>query len=328
VVELAYPWALLALPAPLLIWRLVPAHLERVNALRVPFFGEIVQATGVKAMSGAVVLGRHSIQVTAMILIWILLVVGLAKPEWVGEPILRSETARDVMLAIDLSGSMNYVDFPADQDRTVRRFEAVQRVVDQFVAARESDRIGLIVFGSRAYLQLPFTRDLDTARALVDLMDVGMAGPQTALGDAIGLAIRSFDSSEVDQRLLILLTDGNDTASKMTPINAAEIARLNGVEIHTIGVGDPEARGEDRVDFATLEAVARRTGGEFFTAEDETSLTLVYRRIDELSAGEVKTQTWRPRESLVHWPGGAALVLAVLAFALLLLSGRRRSAVS
>ncbi len=328
VVELAYPWALLALPAPLLIWWLVPAHLERVHALRVPFFGEIVKATGVKAMSGAVVLRRRNIQVTAMLVIWALLIVGLAKPEWVGEPIVRSETARDVMLAIDLSGSMNYVDFPADQDRTVRRFAAVQRVVDQFVAARESDRIGLIVFGSRAYLQLPFTRDLDTARALVDLMDVGMAGPQTALGDAIGLAIRSFDSSEVDQRLLILLTDGSDTASKMTPINAAEIARLNGVEIYTIGVGDPEARGEDRVDFPTLETVARRTGGEFFTAEDETALTLVYRRIDELSAGEVRTQTWRPRESLVHWPGGAALVLAVLAFAWLLLGGQRRGAVS
>ena len=321
--ELAYPLALVALPAPVVVWWLWPAHRERVTALRVPFFSELVQATGIEAQSGAVILSRRFVQMTAMVLIWGLLILALAKPQWVGEPIVRTEAARDVMLAIDLSGSMNYVDFPDEQDRAVRRFDAVQRVVDQFVAARQTDRIGLIVFGNRAYLQLPFTRDLATARALVELMDVGMAGPQTALGDAIGLAIRSFESSDVDERLLILLTDGNDTVSKMTPINAAEIARLNGVEIHTIGVGDAEARGEDRVDFATLQAVAQRTGGVFFTAGDEASLAQVYERIDELTAGEVKTQTWRPRESLVHWPAGAALLLALLGYLLLLAGGRR-----
>ena len=177
------------------------------------------------------------------------------------------------MLAIDLSGSMDYSDFPGEDGKNVRRLTAVQRVVDRFVAERESDRIGLIVFGNRAYLQLPFTRDLKTARTLVSLMDVGMAGPQTALGDAIGLAINAFEESEVEERLLILLTDGNDTASKMTPINAAGIARLQGVEIYTIGVGDPAASGEDRVDFETLEAAAARTGGRFFNAKNEAALS-------------------------------------------------------
>ena len=222
------------------------------------------------------------------------------------------------MLAIDLSGSMDYRDFPGKDGAKVRRLTAVQRVVDQFIAARESDRIGLIVFGNRAYLQLPFTRDLETARALVGLMDVGMAGPQTALGDAIGLAIRSFESSEVEQRLLILLTDGNDTASTMTPINAAEIARLNGVEIYTIGVGNPEASGEDRVDFGTLEAIAKRTGGQFFTAENASVLAEVYARIDAIAPGDVTTQSWRPRESLVHIPVAAALLLALLGYVVLL----------
>ena len=322
--ELAYPFALLALPLPFLIWWLLPPHRERVSALRVPFFEEIVKASGAEAQSGAVVMRRRWIQRIGAILVWALLVVALAKPEWVGEPIVRTEAARDVMLAIDLSGSMDYRDFPDESGQTVRRLDAVQRVVEQFVIERESDRIGLIVFGDKAYLQLPFTRDLQTARGLVNLMDVGMAGPRTAVGDAIGLSIKSFESSELDEKLLILLTDGNDTASKMTPINAAEIARINGIQIYTIGVGDPEATGEDRVDFDTLKAIASRTGGEFFDASDETTLGQVYQRIDELAVADVKTSAWRPRESMVHWPAGIAVMIVLFAYALLLLGSRRR----
>ena len=328
--EFAYPWGFLALPLPLLVWWLLPPYRHRVRALRVPFFETLVRAAGSEAREGAVVMRRRFAQMSVAILVWTLLVAGLAKPEWVGEPIVRTEAARDIMLAIDLSGSMDYRDFPdgssPEDANKVSRFEAVQRVVHQFVAQRQSDRIGLIVFGSKAYLQLPFTRDLQTARALVELMDVGMAGPKTALGDSIGLAIRSFESSAVDDRLLILLTDGNDTASTMTPINAAEIAKLNGVEIHTIGIGNPDATGEDRVDFAVLQAIADRTGGQFFNAEDESSLAEVYRRIDSVAVADVRTQSWRPRESLVHWPAGAATISALLGYAWLLIGARRREA--
>ncbi len=272
------------------------------------------------------ILNRRLLQTVGMALIWTLIVAGLAKPQQVGEPITRTESARDVMVAIDLSGSMDYADFPDEAGNPIRRLTAVQRVVDRFVADRASDRIGLIVFGDRAYLQLPFTRDIATARALVDLMDVGMAGPRTAIGDAIGLAINAFESSKVDDRLLILLTDGNDTASRMTPINAAEIARLNDVVIFTIGVGDPEAAGEDRVDFAILESISSRTGGEFFTAENEFALGDVYRRIDSIAPAEVSTKSWRPRRSLVHWPAGAALITGALLSAMLLFGTRRRKA--
>jgi Ca-activated chloride channel family protein len=326
VLELAHPWALLLLPLPLIVWWLVPPQRERVSALRVPFFEQIAAAAGSEARAGAIVMRRRWLQLIVAILVWVLLVAGLAKPEWVGEPIVRTEAARDIMLALDLSGSMDYVDFPGEDGADVSRFAAVQRVVDRFVAERESDRIGLIVFGTKAYLQLPFTRDLDTARALVDLMEVGMAGPKTALGDSIGLAINSFESSEADDRLLILLTDGNDTASKMTPINAADIAKLNGVEIYTIGIGNTEATGEDRVDFDTLAAIARRTGGEFFNAEDEAGLDAIYRRIDEAAVADVRTQSWRPRESLVHWPAGLAVVLVLAAYLLLLAGSWRRGA--
>ena len=232
--EFAHPWALLLTPLPLLVWWLAPPQRERVSAMRIPFFEQIAAAAGSEARVGAVVMRRRWLQMAVAILVWLLLVAAIAKPEWVGEPIVRTEAARDIMLALDLSGSMDYVDFPGEEGADVSRFAAVQRVVEGFVAERESDRIGLIVFGTKAYLQLPFTRDLETAGALVDLMEVGMAGPKTALGDSIGLAINSFENSEVDDRLLILLTDGNDTASKMTPINAADIAKLNGVEIFTI----------------------------------------------------------------------------------------------
>ena len=324
--EFAYPLALLAAPLPILAWWLLPPQRERVSALRVPFFEPITAAAGSEARAGAVILRRRWLQLFVAVLVWLLLVAGLAKPEWVGEPIVRTEAARDIMLALDLSGSMDYHDFPGEDGNDVSRFEAVQRVVDRFVAEREDDRIGLIVFGTKAYLQLPFTRDLDTARALVALMDVGMAGPKTALGDSIGLAIRSFETSEVDDRLLILLTDGNDTASKMTPINAADIAQLNGVEIYTIGIGDTAATGEARVDFDVLAAIAGRTGGEFYNAEDETALDAVYRRIDQTAVSDVRTQSWRPRESLVHWPVGLAVILVLLTYAGLLFSARRRGA--
>jgi Ca-activated chloride channel family protein len=324
VLEFAYPLALLATPLPILAWWLLPPQRERVSALRVPFFEPITAAAGSEARAGAVILRRRWLQLFVAVLVWLLLVAGLAKPEWVGQPIVRTEAARDIMLALDLSGSMDYHDFPGEDGEVVSRFEAVQRVVDRFVTARQDDRIGLIVFGTKAYLQLPFTRDLDTARALVDLMDVGMAGPKTALGDSIGLAIRSFETSEVDERLLILLTDGNDTASKMTPINAADIARLNGVEIYTIGIGDTAATGEDRVDFDVLAAIAERTGGEFYNAEDEAALDAVYRRIDQTAVADVRTQSWRPRQSLVHWPVGLAVILILLAYAGLLFGTRRR----
>jgi Ca-activated chloride channel family protein len=195
----------------------------------------------------------------------------------------------------------------------------VKEVVDTFISARENDRIGIIVFGSKAYLQLPFTRDLSTARKLLELTEVAMAGPHTALGDAIGLSIRSFEESNITERILVLLTDGNDTSSKMTPLNAAEIAARRGVEIYTIGIGDPGASGEDRVDFKILEDISARTGGEFHIADDKTTLTDIYQRIDDLNPAEVKTETWRPRTSVVHWPIGFALCFAFLAYSIMLL---------
>jgi Ca-activated chloride channel family protein len=258
------------------------------------------------------------------VLVWALLVFAMARPERVGAPIERIRAARDVVLAIDISGSMDARDFQDAGGERLQRLDAVKQVVAEFVAGREGDRMGLIVFGSKAYVQAPLTEDLETIIALLARTDVGMAGPHTALGDAIGLAIRTFEASSIDQRLLILLSDGSDTASVMSPVNAAEIAASEGVEIFTIGVGDPEASGEDRVDLAALRDIARRTGGAYFYASDAEGLTAVYDRIDTLAPREIETLSYRPRRSLAHWPLGIALAIGLGATAALYLSARRR----
>jgi len=192
------------------------------------------------------------------------------------------------------------------------------------VENRQGDRIALIVFGSQAYLQTPLTEDLQTVAQLLEQTEVGMAGPHTALGDAIGLSIRTFESSEIEQRVLILLSDGSDTASRMSPLNAAEIARQAGVEISTIAVGDPNSSGENRVDVATLQDIARRSGGNSYFASDVNALSQVYARIDDLNPRAVETLSYRPRQSLAYVPIGLAALIGLCSLAFLHLSQRRR----
>lgn len=326
-IEFAFPWAFVLLPAPLLIWSFIPPHRERAPSLRFPFFRRIVEAASADPQPGSMVLTRSRFQMIAAIAVWVLLIVAVARPERVGEPIEINNAARDIVLAIDISGSMDDRDFVAVDGSRIQRLEAVKRVVSQFVTAREGDRIALIIFGSRAFVQAPFTEDLQTVTELLEQTEVGMAGPHTVIGDAIGLAIRTFEASEIEQRLLILLSDGADTGSRMSPVNASEIAARNGVSIFTIGVGDIGADGEGRVDLATLKDIAVRAGGEFFFADDETGLTSVYTRIDEMTPRKVETTSFRPRKPLGHVPFAiAALIALVTIGSLHVLSVRRRTA--
>mgnify|MGYP006269895879 CR=1 FL=1 len=326
-ISLAAPWALLLLPLPWFVWRFAPPYRQREQALRFPFFRRVVAAAGSEPRAGAVVLARPRLAMAAAVLCWALVVAALARPERVGAPVLMERAARDVVLAIDISGSMDAKDFNAAEGERKQRLAGVRDVVRGFVAGRDGDRMALIVFGSAAYLQAPLTDDLATIVDLLDRTEVGMAGPHTALGDAIGLAIRTFEASDVEQRLLILLSDGSDTASRMSPINAAAIAAERRLEIFTIGVGDPNATGEDRVDLATLQNVAESSGGRYFFAEDEGALQAVYDRIDELAPREVETLSFRPRRSLAWVPLGLAAGLGTATVALLHLgSVRQRSA--
>jgi Ca-activated chloride channel family protein len=204
VIELAFPWALLLLPAPILVWWIVPPHRERMHALRVPFFRKIADAVGEEPRAGSVVLRRRIFEMVLVSLVWTALVVALARPERVGAPIEETKAARDVILAIDISGSMDEIDFLAADGSALQRLEGVKRVVGRFIEEREGDRVALIVFGEKAFVQSPFTEDLRTVRELLEDTEVGMAGPHTVIGDAIGLAIRVFETSEIEERLKVI----------------------------------------------------------------------------------------------------------------------------
>jgi Ca-activated chloride channel homolog len=320
--DLAFPWALLALPLPALVLWLAPPRTEVVEAVRLPFFEGA--SAGLDIGEGAVVLPRGRAQMAFGWALWILVILTLARPEWIGAPIERTEAARDVMLAVDVSGSMETRDFAGPGGSRAARLDGVKAVLDGFIADRRDDRIGLIVFGSAAYVQVPFTRDTDAARYLLGTLTPGTAGQNTALGDAIGLAIRSFEASDVEARVLILLSDGSDTGSRMAPAKAASIAAQNGVVIHTIAVGDPDAPDEDKVDIATLQSIAQTAGGTFNRAEDAGGLAGIYDRIDALGARQGATVSWRPRTPLAAVPAAAFAALVLAGYLARMLAARLR----
>ncbi|WP_305985566.1 VWA domain-containing protein [Roseibium sp. MMSF_3544] len=325
--EFAQPFAFLMLPLPLLVYFLVPEHKERVSSVRFPFFRKIASAAGKDPTAGSVVVSRSLLQIVSATATWCLLVCALAQPTHVGDPIVQEKAARGVMLAIDISGSMDQIDFPSADGERAQRLDAVKRVVGDFISARDGDRVALIIFGSKAYVQAPFTEDLSSVKALLDQTEVGMAGPHTVIGDAIGLAIKTFQASQIDQRLLILLSDGSDTGSRMASTNAARIAANDGIEIITIGVGDPEGSGEQRLDEQSLIEIAEAGGGRYYFANDEDALVEIYTRIDALAPREVETASYRPRDPLGHYFFAGALLIGLFALLTMQLASlRRRSA--
>jgi Ca-activated chloride channel family protein len=311
--QLGQPWLLVLLLLPLVARFLAPAHRERKAAVRSPFFAQLSRLTGVKPSRGAVVMQRNVGQRLLLPLVWALTVLALAQPQWVGEPIERVESARDLMLVVDLSVSMQERDFLAEGGERISRLEAVKDVLRGFVERRSTDRVGLIVFGQAAFLQVPFTLDHQVFLQLLDELEIGLAGPRTMMGDAIGLAIRAFDASEAEERLAIVLTDGNDTGSKVPPLKAAEIAATRQLRLHTIGVGDPASVGEAPLDEEALTEIAEATGGRFFRAEDRGALEAVYAEIDAQEPLEFDRLSYRPTFELYHWPLAACLLL-ILAY--------------
>jgi Ca-activated chloride channel homolog len=318
VYEFEYRWLLLLLPLPLLVYWLLPAYKEERASVRFAFFADLASAAGLKPAPGAVVPRSNWLQKILAPVCWCLLVVALARPQFVEPPIEKVQPARDLMLALDISQSMETPDFRTPQGNRIRRVDAVKQVVASFIAKRKGDRIGLIVFGSGAYPETPFTLDHRTCLEMLAQTDAGMAGPQTVIGDAIGLAIKQFDSSHAQEKVLILLTDGNDTLSKMPPAKAAEIAGQRDIKIHVVGIGDPHATGDDKVDYAALGKIADATGGRVFHGENQAELQKVYDTLDRITPQNYKTLTYRPKRPLFMYPLGAA-VLIFLGYHLLML---------
>ncbi len=309
--QLDLPWLLLALPAPLIAWWLMPAHRETSASIRLPFFSQVAEAAGVRPTEGSVVARRTWPQIACESLAWVLVVVALARPQFVEPPIVKVEPQRDLLLALDLSQSMDVKEFPDAGGKQLARVDAVKKVVSDFVGRRTGDRIGLVAFGDAPYPLAPFTMDHALVETLIADAVPGMAGPRTSLGDALGLAIKMFEKTSVPEKVLIVLTDGNDTASRMPPLKAADIAKAKGVVVHAVGIGDPMATGEDKLDTATLQKIAEKTGGRYFFGGDQAQLASIYEELDLITPQDQKNQSWRPRVELFHWPLLAAvLVLA------------------
>jgi Ca-activated chloride channel family protein len=245
-------------------------------------------------------------------MVWGLLVTALARPQWIADPLIRILPARDMLIAVDLSGSMENRDFTDATGHQVDRVTAVKEVMDDFLSRRDGDRVGLMFFGTAPFIQVPFTDDLNVSRVLLKEAQARMAGPQTLLGDAVGKAITVFENSDVKEKVLIVLADGNDSGSLVSPVKAAEIARDQGIRIHTIGMGDPATLGEDRLDVETLTTMAEITGGQMFLAINREELEAVYARIDAITTRQVETLTHRPVTDLYFLPLAAALLMVLL----------------
>lgn len=317
----AWPWMLLALPLPWLVRRLWPAAQSTSPALRVPYGNRL---DALAAGGGA---GRAAgIGVLAW-LAWASLCVAAARPQQLGDVVQPPQAGRDLMLAVDLSGSMSEEDMTLG-NQTVDRLTAAKAVLADFLDRRAGDRVGLLVFGDRAYTVAPMTMDLSSVRQQLDDSVVGLAGQATAIGDAIGLAVKRLKSQPASQRVLILLTDGVSNAGMLDPLKAAQVARDEGVRIHTIGFGGEGESlsvfgiplhvpgGGDDTDMSTLQRIATTTGGKAFRARDTEALAGIYAEIDRLEPVKRPGQSVRPRVERYAWPLSAALVLGLLAFAL------------
>lgn len=310
--HLAWPWMALLLPLPWILLRIRRAAEPGGSALYLPF------AASVAAPAATARLSRGVLALLAVI--WALLVLAAMRPQWLGQPLPVPTSGRQIILAIDCSGSMATQDMEGGESR----LQVVQQVAGRFIGQRHGDQIGLILFGTRPYLQTPLTTDLSTVHQFLDEAVVGVAGPQTAIGDAIGLAIKELRQRErtggasMHQSVLILLTDGGNDAGVMPPIEAARLAAQTGLRIFTIGVGAATEQsifglttGNTDLDVGLLKKIASITGGEYFRATDADALAAVYHKIDELEPVAGDKQWLRPAAEWFTWPLALALLLSV-----------------
>ena len=327
--NLAWWWMLVFLPLPLLIRsQLKPQVLDNDAALRVPVPDEFTPPGSGRSLRG------RSARLWLLWAIWGLAVLAAARPQFVGEALSLPVSGRDLLMAVDLSGSMEEQDFEL-QGNYVDRLTATKSVADEFIDQRIGDRIGLILFGREAYLQTPLTFDRETVRTLLAESAIGLAGKETAIGDAIGLAIRTLEDAGVEagRRVLILLTDGANTAGAVDPLKAAELAAQREMVIYTIGIGataltvrgifgvrqiNPSAD----LDEEALTQIATLTGGRYFRARDTQELAEIYAILNELEPAESDESGYRPVEEYFQWPLAAAAMLAAMFLALMAFGDR------
>lgn len=316
-IELVWPWLLLLLPAPLLVsYLLPPARDGRAGALLVPFFDAI------RAFHEERVSAPYSVPFAWLVAAaWIMLVVAAARPQWIDPPEAVPATGRDLLLAVDLSASMHEMDFSIGGLRA-SRLDVLKQVAGEFIERRVGDRVGLIVFGSHAYLYAPLTRDRDAVRALLEEAEVGLAGDYTAIGDAIGLGAGVLMERPARSRVLILLTDGANTAGAITPRQGIDLARTAAVRVHAVGIGPiddtplPNPLGTwqqavvEGIDQALLQEIGESTGGVYLHALDTDGMAAAWEMLDRLEPSLYGHIDYLYARSLYHLPLAAALMIA------------------
>ncbi len=322
-IEWMWPWIALLLPLPALVRRLSPAASSSEPALRAPFYDEWQQ---LNESHGGAALRQGLLPGMALWLLWGMLLMAAARPIWIGEAIELPNNGRDLMLAVDISGSMRIEDMQVGQ-HIIRRVDAVKQVGANFIARRLGDRLGLILFGTNAYVQSPLSFDTATVKRFLMEAQIGFAGQETAIGDAIGLAVKRLKERPAESRVLILLTDGQDTASTVQPLDAAKLAAELKIKIYTIGIGADEMTlpglfgssfGSRQVnpsadlDEEGLQKIAQLTGGQYFRARNPQELANIYGLLDTLEPVEQAAEMYRPRQALSYWPLLGALFLSFL----------------
>ncbi|MBQ60764.1 MAG: BatB protein [Gammaproteobacteria bacterium] len=317
-IEFLWPWGALFLPLPALVYLLYPRASRQEAALHVPFFGTASTYESDNRFNQR----RSIMRRVLMLLMWMALVLAVTRPQWIGEPIELPASGRDLLLAVDISGSMGTEDMKSG-NTSATRLVVVKNVVGEFVERRKGDRLGLILFGSQAYLQTPLTFDRNTVRTLLEETPLGIAGGKTAIGDAIGLAVKRLKERPAENRVLVLLTDGVNNVGEVSPLQAAKLAALEGIRIYTIGFGADELvvpgllfnrkiNPSADLDTKTLTEIANLTGGLYQRARSATELTEIYAALDELEPIELEQKTYRPVKSLFFWPLGFAMCLSLL----------------
>ena len=317
-IEWLWPLALLLIPCPILIRWLVTASKNKQAALTVP------SLRGFKGLSSETSFNASlsTLKLIILWLAWIAAILAAARPQWIGEMVSLPTTGRDLMLAIDISGSMATEDMQVNGDY-VDRLSVVKSVINQFLDARKGDRVGLVLFGTNAYVQAPLTFDLKSVKKLLIEAPVGIAGGKTAIGDAIGLTVKRLRERQHEEKIVILLTDGANNVGEIPPIKAAELASVDDIKIYTIGVGAEEMRVPSLfgslagrttnpsadLDEETLKKIAQATSGRYFRAKDTNTLVEIYEIIDALEPIEQEPETYRPFQVLYYWPLGISLIL-------------------
>lgn len=311
--EFDWPWMFLLLPLPFFIWKWIPAIRRDSSAIRLPSTYGLV--------SSSLSSGKRWLLLLLMGLSWLMLVSAVAKPQWLGEPLAVRAEGREIMLAVDLSGSMEIADMQVE-GRSVDRLTMVKHVLSDFIERREGDRLGLILFADTAYLQTPMTYDRNTVKQMLNESVLGLVGERTAIGDAIALSVKRFRDDEESNRVLVLLTDGQNTAGNLTPEQALELAQAYDVTIYPIAVGAEEVVvdsffGQRRVnpsrdlDVPLMQSIAKQTGGKYFRARSTDELEEIYQRLDQLEPIAGDPQQLRPRVSLFYWPLALSFLLFI-----------------